>query len=98
MDIIVSTIFERGDGLKDKWDVFDIRLWELGIEKNIRILKHKNVVVGEHLNRSQVYLNVQATSVFARNFINLFKNLWLVNNENIKTNLNGIGQLQVLKT
>ena len=98
MDIIVSTIFERGDGLKDKWDVFDIRLWELGIEKNIRILKHKNVVVGEHLNRSQVYLNVQVTSVFASNFINLFKNLWLVNNENIKTNLNGIGQLQVLKT
>ena len=98
MDIIVSKIFERGDGLKDKWDVFDIRLWELGIEKNIRILKHKNVVVGEHLNRSQVYLNVQVSSVFASNFINLFKNLWLVNNENIKTNLNDIGQLLVLKT
>ena len=98
MDIIVSTIFERGDGLKDILFVFDIRLWELGIEKNIRILKHKNVVVGEHLNRSQVYLNVQVSSVFASNFINLFKNLWLVNNENIKTNLNDIGQLLVLKT
>ena len=60
--------------------------------------ENKNVVVGEHLNRSQVYLNVQVTSVFASNFINLFKNLWLVNNENIKTNLNGIGQLLVLKT
>ena len=54
--------------------------------------------MGEHLNRSQVYLNVQVTSVFASNFINLFKKLWLVNNENIKTNLNGIGQLLVLKT
>lgn len=98
MDIIVSKIFERGDGLKDKWDAFDIRLWELGIEKNILILKHKNVVVGEYLNRSHVYLNVQVTSVFASNFINLFQKLWLVNNENIKTNLNGLGQLLVLKT
>lgn len=60
--------------------------------------ENKNVVVGEHLNRSQVYLNVQVTSVFASNFINLFQKLWLVNNENIKTNLNGIGQLLVLKT
>lgn len=60
--------------------------------------ENKNVVVGEHLNRSQVYLNVQVTSVFASNFINLFQKLWLVNNENIKTNLNGLGQLLVLKT
>lgn len=60
--------------------------------------ENKNVVVGEHLNRSQVYLNVQVTSVFASNFINLFQKLWLVNNENIKTNLNGIGQLLVLKS
>lgn len=59
--------------------------------------ENKNVVVGEHLNRSQVYLNVQVTSVFASNFINLFQKLWLVNNENIKTNLNGLGQLLVLK-
>ena len=60
--------------------------------------ENKNVVVGEHLNRSQVYLNVQVTSVFASTFINLFQKLWLVNNENIKTNLNGLGQLLVLKT
>lgn len=60
--------------------------------------ENKNVVVGEHLNRSQVYLNVQVASVFESNFINLFQKLWLVNNENIKTNLNGLGQLLVLKT
>lgn len=59
--------------------------------------ENKNVVVGEHLNRSQVYLNVQVASVFESNFINLFQKLWLVNNENIKTNLNGLGQLLVLK-
>lgn len=43
--------------------------------------ENKNVVVGEHLNRSQVYLNVQVASVFESNFINLFQKLWLVNNE-----------------
>lgn len=74
MEIKVLEIIERGDYLKEKGDGVIVCLRELCIEKNIKLLEHKNIVAVEHLNRS-LHLNVKGSNIFASNFINLFKNL-----------------------
>ena len=47
MEIIVSEITERGDGLKGKGDAAYVCLRELCIDKNIRSLEHKSIVAAD---------------------------------------------------